>query len=341
MRNPGLLSVFVVMFAVGWLSCAGTSAGTKPDAPAGKAPVRFIFDTDMDTDVDDIGSVAVLHALADAGEIDILATVSSSFLPESSLCLNAMNTYFGRPRLPVGQPKGEGAGISRGTKYADIISNEYPHALTADAIPDAVDVYRKVLAEAPDNSVVIATVGYVTNLRDLLKSSPDEHSPLNGHDLVVKKVKEVSCMGGRIPRDKGSSESGNFRPDPDSTKYFFENWPTQVMFSGDEIGERIMTGERVRKELPENHPTRRAYDAYLGEKPERPSWDQAAVLYGARGLGHYWTAHHQGHNAIIEHGNNEWRNEPDNKNHSYLVEKMDPEKVADIIEDLMVRAGQK
>lgn len=36
-------------------------------------PVRLIFDTDMMGDVDDVGTAAVLHALADQGEVKILA----------------------------------------------------------------------------------------------------------------------------------------------------------------------------------------------------------------------------------------------------------------------------
>ena len=35
-------------------------------------PVKVIFDTDMLTDFDDVGALACLHALADAGEAEIL-----------------------------------------------------------------------------------------------------------------------------------------------------------------------------------------------------------------------------------------------------------------------------
>ena len=47
-------------------------------AAADKAPVKIIFDTDMIGDYDDVGAMAVLHKLADAGECEILATVSST-----------------------------------------------------------------------------------------------------------------------------------------------------------------------------------------------------------------------------------------------------------------------
>ena len=51
-------------------------AGRLPaqPAPAG-APIRVILDTDMDSDCDDMGALAMLHALADSGEAQILAVM--------------------------------------------------------------------------------------------------------------------------------------------------------------------------------------------------------------------------------------------------------------------------
>ena len=53
---------------------------------SGKA---IILDTDIDTDVDDVGAVACLHALADMGEAEIVGTFVSSLYPTSPLCLDA------------------------------------------------------------------------------------------------------------------------------------------------------------------------------------------------------------------------------------------------------------
>ncbi len=71
-----------------------------------RAPVRVILDTDMMGDVDDVGAVAVLHALADRGEATILAMGVCVKNPWSPLCLDALNTYFGRPDLALGVVKG-------------------------------------------------------------------------------------------------------------------------------------------------------------------------------------------------------------------------------------------
>ena len=45
------------------------------------AQVKIIFDTDMESDVDDVGALAMLHSFADNGEAQILGTMVSSLNP--------------------------------------------------------------------------------------------------------------------------------------------------------------------------------------------------------------------------------------------------------------------
>ena len=52
--------------------------------------------------------------------------------------------------------------------------------LSGRSAPSATAVLRKTLAAQPDHSVVIAQVGFSTNLARLLDSPPDEYSPLTG-----------------------------------------------------------------------------------------------------------------------------------------------------------------
>ena len=73
-------------------------------------PVRIVFDTDMIGDYDDVGAMAVLHKLADAGECEILATVSSTHSNASVGTIEILNRYYGRPDIPVGAAKGDGVG---------------------------------------------------------------------------------------------------------------------------------------------------------------------------------------------------------------------------------------
>lgn len=317
-----------VVVAVLPILVATCTLGAEP-AP----PVPVIFDTDIQGDVDDVGAVAVLHALADLGEIEILATGVSAKNPYSPPCLDALNTYFGRPELPLGVVKGPG--FFRDSKYAKQITEEFPHQLksTEDA-PDAPVVYRKVLAAQEDNSVVMISVGPITNMSNLLATGPDEYSKLSGKELVRRKVNVWVCMGGKIPEGR----EANIFHDAAASQNAVRNWPTPIVFGGYEIGKRVKTGGALAG-LPPTNPVRRSYQLYNRIKPHF-SWDQTAVLYAARGLDggldDHWGLVTQGHLEIAEDGSNTWRSSPDS-DHAYLVEKGPPSAVAAIIEGLMTR----
>src|SRR5690554_416642 len=199
--------------------------------PAAAQSVKIIFDTDMESDVDDVGALAMLHALADNGEVDILATAVCSLNPWAVPTVDVINTYFKRPEIPIGAVKT--FGVYRNSRYARIISEEFPQdaGLGEDA-EDAVSLYRRILAEQPDNSVTVVTVGYLTNLSYLLQSNPDEYSPLTGAELVEKKVKHLVCMGGRYPYSQNIKRWGNFKPDSDAVRYVAAHWPTKIIFPG-------------------------------------------------------------------------------------------------------------
>ena len=81
--------------------------------------------------------------------------------------------------------------------YVDDLVDNWPSPVKGSwDVPTAVEVYRQVLAEAEDHSVVISAIGFATNLADLLRSGPDDKSPLTGAELVGQKVKTVVWQGG-------------------------------------------------------------------------------------------------------------------------------------------------
>ena len=296
-----------------------------------RVPVSIIFDTDMDSDCDDAAALAMLHALADRGEVKILATTVSSQHAWSVPCTDAINTYFGRPDLPIGAPKSVGP-KEQGSRYAKQIAAEFPHDLRSiEAAPDATTIYRKVLAAQADGSVVIATVGDVTNLRYLIESKPDAISPLDGVALVRQKVKQWVCMGSRYPADLDPKPWGNFKLDPDSTVKAIAAWPTLITFTGGgDFANLVATGRRL-SELPGKNPVRRVYELYFGgEAKDRHSADLISVLVAARGTGAPWKLVQEGHNFIFPDGRHEWRTSPDNPLHEYisaLAEGTDPTSV--------------
>lgn len=317
---------------------ASRATRSAPAETQAEPPVRIIFDTDMDTDCDDAGALAVLHALADRGEVEILATPVSSKHRWSGACVDAINTFFGRPDLAIGVPKGPGA-VERGSKYARQIAAAYPHDFPTDDPPDATAVYRRILAGQPDGSVVIVTVGYLTNLRYLLDSGGDEISPLSGRDMVREKVKRWVCMGSRYPADRDPAVWGNFKPDAASAVRAVEGWPGPIVFTGGGAFARAMATGRGLAALPAADPVRRVYELYFGGRvKDRHSADPIAVLVAARGTGRPWRLVTKGHNHLFPNGTHEWRKEPDHPSHAYisaLADGVAPHDVAARIETLM------
>jgi purine nucleosidase len=324
----------------GWVLGAGLALALGP-LRLEAAPVPIIFDTDMAEDVDDVGALAVLHALADAGEAEVLAIGISSRNESVAPCVDAIDTWYGRPDIPIGSPRSvDGVGGTTPSKYAEQVASAFPHDLarSSDA-PDVAGLYRRVLAAQPDGSVVIVSVGFLGNLRALLDTAPDAVSPETGADLVRRKVRLWVAMAGKFPNGRfpGGEGEYNLRVDTASAMRTLSDWPTPAVFSGFEIGARVLTGRGLRA-APETSPVRAAYLHFNGLE-NRESWDQTAVLYAVRGAGAMWTE--SGPGLCLMHGGprggyNEWLPTP-LKSHRYLIEKMPPAEVARLLEELMTR----
>lgn len=301
-----------------------------------KKTVPVILDTDIGPDYDDVGAVAVLHALADKGEAKPLAIIASNKNKLVGPTIEVLNIYFGRPELPIGAPKSPDApdhGASQ--KWPELLVEKYPHRInTTDEVPDAVSVYRQLLSQQPDKSVTVVTVGFLTNLANLLESGPDEFSPLNGKALVAKKVKQLVSMAGKFP----SGREYNVLIDSVASEKVFTHWPTPVILSGFEIGEKIITGKQlISAEHIQNSPVKDAFAKAMthheGDRNGRMSWDQTAVLVAIRGVSPYYTTVRG--RMIVKGGNNEWV-EDKKGNHQYLVAEWDPMQVRTEIESLMM-----
>ncbi len=311
------------------LACLCAGALFPPSSSAAPAPpVKVIFDTDMDSDCDDVGALAVLHALADRGEAEILATMVSSHNPWSAPCVDAINTFYGRPNLPIGAPKGTGA--NKPSKYARQLAEQFPQDLGAnEKAPDAARLYRQILLKQPDRSVTVVTVGYLTNIADLMKLPAEGNEP-SGMEVIRKKVKLWACMGGnfigRPARDDVKLTNNNFTFDKAAAHYAVWNWPARLMFVGREIGSvpsGLKVGARLR-ELPESNPVRMGYQYYFGgEAKDRHVADPTTVLYAVRGLRDYWEEETRGYMDLQQDMTFEWRYDQDSKQGYLLKRKVD------------------
>ena len=294
-----------------------------------------IFDTDMGPDYDDVGAITLLHAFADSGKAKILATIASTKYEGVAAVLNVFNTYFKKPDIPIGVPKGNALTLKDFQHWTDTLIAKYPHEIKSnDEVSDAVELYRKVLAQQADNSVTIITVGFLTNISDLLKSKPDKYSSLSGKELVRKKVKNLVSMAGKFP----SGKEFNIEKDAAASKYAYENWEKPVLFSGFEIGEKIKTGlPLVQNDAIQNSPVKEVFALCLPMAKEdnqgRMSWDETAVLVGIAGYKPYYTVK-SGTIQIASDGSNTW-NDKGTKHH-YLVEAASPSEVERVINEMMM-----
>ena len=297
----------------------------------------IILDTDFAADVDDVGALAILNAMADSGEADILGVMINSGDYYAPRAVDTINTYYGRPGIPVGATWDSPVSVT--SKYTLALAVDFPNDL--GVIPNAVDLYRQILAEQPGRSVTIVSIGFLTNLQGLLASEPDEYSVLDGSELVAAKVRELVVMGGQYP-DSASHPDGkeyNFAMDAKATYAVIPNWPTPIVFSGYELGVDIVTGAILQEKTPPDNPVRTAYQLY-NDGIGRSSWDLTAVYFAVRGLSDTWQLCGPGYNEVYPDGRNRWDPSTDHAHH-YLLNAVSKTQIKALLDDLLTQPPQE
>ena len=311
------LNLFImnILFSIGLAAC---SQSTQVPLDVAHVPVSVIYETDFTFDVDDVGALAVLHALADNGEAEILAISYNEVQSRAADAIDAINTWYGRGDIPIGlYDKPLAAPDYLHSFYIDKLAG-MRNNITDNTVDSSLNVYKEVLSEQPDHSVTIISVGFLNNLYDLLVEEPA---------LVAQRVDKLVLMGGVY-----YDEFNFVRHDlVEQTQYVIENWPTPIIVSQE--GEYIKTGAAL-EDTPEDNPVRQAYYAWFGNTfQDRSSWDQVAVLYGVRGNSSYFEEIDTG-NGQLSNGF-QWKMEPGRR--MYLVNKLPTTEMAKIIEALMVQ----
>ena len=321
-------------FSILLFLCLGCLSATYAQRATPKH-VNIIFDSDMGPDYDDVGAIAILHALADKGEARILATMASTKYPGVAAVLDVFNTYFNRRYIPVGVPNGNALELRDWQHWTDTLIARYPHKIKSnDEAQDAITLYRKILASQPDTSVTIVTIGFLTNLSDLLNTKADKYSKLDGKQLVKKKVKLLVCMAGKFPE----GYEFNVMKDAPASQNVYTNWPTHIILSGFEIGEKIKVGlPLIHNEKIKNSPVKDAFRISIPQAKEdslgRKSWDETAVLIAIRGYDQFYTLH-PGRIKVEADGKNTW--DDSGQGQDYLVEKADYKEVEAVINELIM-----
>ncbi|MEL6672064.1 MAG: hypothetical protein AAFR61_07720 [Bacteroidota bacterium] len=331
----------------------------------GFAQKKIILDTDPSADPDDVGCMAMLHNMASLGECEILAIINSTDYKQSSLSISAINQFYRRAAIPVGDYKGypeKKEALSR--NYDSHLAQVYPRNLRSwrDA-SDGVALYREILASAEPKSITVVIIGTMHNFADLLRSVGDAFSPLDGVALVKAKVAQVVTMGGNFIEGKGHDRTNwggsdllcsytdwsCLNEDRNAMcRYVIEHCPSPFMASGWEVGcgdyheagyGNVMTGQGL-KELDTTHILRRSYEYHFLTRREtdeitRHSNDQCALHYAVRGEGANYQAYTEGTITLTTEGVCLWDAEK-NRQQGFIQKKRHKDSIAVEIEALMM-----
>lgn len=296
-------------------------------------PVSVLFDMDIAGDCTNMGALAILHKLVDRGEARLLATTACYHSPYVAGCIDALNRHYGHI-VPVGtlHRQGDTEKCQFTKELCETFESAYPVGAPTE---DSVDVMRRALSGEPDGSVKLVICGCLASAAALLDSEPDDISPLSGRELAAKKIKCTYVMGGQFPtyNDTPFSEA-NIRFQIPAAQKFCKEWPGQVIFSGYEIGCRVISFNNFTKNGSRSNPVNMAYRIHIGEKNGTYSWDHTAVLAAVRPEAGYWRLHENGRVVVSDIGRTSW--EPDeNGRQAYLLPAYDPDDVAKIIDELI------
>lgn len=331
-----LLLVLCALFTV---ASSQTLAQTVNVTPA--APIPLIFDTDIGNDCDDVLAMGVIHSLQSRGHCRLVGVTLTKDHEQCAPFVDAINTFYGRGDIPIGVCH---SGITRQqSRFTGLVNEKYnetdryPHDLRrGQDAPDAVTLLRKLLAAEADGSVVIAQVGFSTNLANLLKSPPDDVSPLSGRELVRQKVRLLSVMAGAFAPINGQPHyEYNVVEDIPSAKVLANDWPTEIVYSGFEIGLAVpypaVSIEQDYQYVP-HHPLKESYVLYEPPPHNRPTWDLTSVLYAVMPGRGYFGLSEKGTVTVDDKGLTTFQITPEGK-HRYLT--LTPEQQVRVTEALV------
>ncbi len=338
MKRLSLLCSLLLLTSA--VCCARPDYTPPPPVP----PVKVIFDTDMCNDIDDGLALAMLHALQSRGACELLAVTITTPDEQVAPFIDAVNHFYGRPSIPLG--------MTRGTikfdpsKYLGLASVQedgkprYPHDIMRGSdTPAAATLLREVLSAQPDHSVVVIQVGYFTNLAALLRTSGDAISPLDGVELVRRKVKFLSAMAGTFGSEQRDFEF-NIMQDQTAARDTARLWPTPIVWSGKEVGLALhypATSIERDYSYVKHHPIAEAYCLFEPPPHNRPCWDLTSVLHAVYPDRGYFELSNPGRVSVEHDGYTRFDEQADGRDR-YL--KVNPTQVSRLIEAFVLLASQ-
>ena len=232
--------------------------------------INILHGTDWWTDCDDIAALRVLCRAHKAGRINLRCVAIDSVMEYSAPSVSAFLDNEG-VEAPIGV---DFSAVRPGDncRYQQTFARRPHRVKSNEECPEAWRLYRKTLAEL-DGRAQITEVGFEQVIMQLMKSGPDEFSPLTGLELVREKVDRIWLMAGKWDEPKGREYNLTAYPEAiEAGHYICENSPVPLTFLGFEVGFGVITGGS----MPEGDMLAEGFAAH-GSAGGRHSWDPMLV----------------------------------------------------------------
>ncbi|MDE6411224.1 MAG: nucleoside hydrolase [Clostridia bacterium] len=249
---------------------------------------RVILDTDVGIDCDDMVALAALLNLEKRKECILEAITLSTTRAGAASAVRSVCAYYGAKCPQIGKWRGEPLKADGKNVYAKALMERYGFD---DSAEDAVLLLRKTLALSKEKCT-LAVIGPQCNLAALLRSKPDEISPLSGIGLVREKIERIYIMGGNFDGSLPCAEF-NIEQDISGAQLVGADCPVECVYLPFEGAHDILTGKGTLQQ--ENNPVgesvRLLFQVEFPDTAEkdmaRSSWDPVTALLAVRGLKAY------------------------------------------------------
>lgn len=263
---------------------------------------RIIIDTDFYTDADDGWGLGMLNWMQDNNEINILGVITDTASTSSAKAVQAVNTYYGHPNIPVGMCDSGCQQSPTGGTVANAVATAFSTKLsmTNNTPVPSTKLYRRLLASQPDGSVVILSIGLWRSILNLYNSPADDISPLTGNQLLRKKVKYIVAMAGDYP----TGSEHNFTTDAVGAQVVNSLTDFPIYWVGYSLGLSVTANSTGINPISPGFVIANTHGV------TNPAYDILAGLYAVRGLSRgsetYFTLSSAGTNTVDGSGHNTW-----------------------------------
>jgi len=270
---------------------------------------KIIFDSDIArvdslgndiSDIDDLGALTILNALANKGLCEVICIVTNSRSDHVVEMIDAVNTYYFNNDIPIGIKGGSSVLIKDQNSYARVIANRFEHSQKSTSAFSSTEVLRRVLSTVTENDTVIyihadaISSWDFLSISSFLESAPDQVSDMTGWELFNSKVDQLVSYVPCLPNNGVSENCPDWSNQPSSNvaklQYFLKTYSNQLIGNTTAVEEAHLPTGLWRQSS--DHPVKIAYEYYYSQTP--PPWHQSneipesISIYGD-GLGIFYT----------------------------------------------------